>query len=44
MATANDPIVYATNAYVLKAAVQGTAPTTIINPPTPITTTTTTTR
>jgi polysaccharide export outer membrane protein len=36
MATANDPIVYATNAYALKAAINGVAPTTIVNPPTPI--------
>lgn len=37
MATANDPIIYATNAYALKAAIKGVAPTTIINPPTPVT-------
>ena len=36
MATANDPIIYATNAYALKAAINGVAPTTIVNPPTPI--------
>ena len=36
MATANDPIIYATNAYALKAAIRGVAPTTIINPPTPV--------
>lgn len=35
MATVNDPIVYATNAYALKAAAQGTA-TTIITTPVPI--------
>lgn len=36
MATANDPIIYATNGYALKAAIQG-SPTTIITTPTPIT-------
>lgn len=36
MATANDPIIYATNGYALKAAVNGNIPTTIINQPTPI--------
>jgi polysaccharide export outer membrane protein len=35
MATANDPIIYATNGYALKAAVNGTVPTTIINQPIP---------
>lgn len=39
MATVNDPIIYATNAYFLKAAINGTGATTIINTPTPITTT-----
>jgi polysaccharide biosynthesis/export protein len=37
MATANDPILYATNAYALKAAING-ATSTIITTPTPITT------
>jgi polysaccharide export outer membrane protein len=38
MATANDPILYATNGFALKAAIQGTgAATTIITTPTPIT-------
>ena len=37
MATANDPIIYATNAYALKAAINGTqSATTIITTPTPI--------
>lgn len=36
MATANDPVLYATNAYALKAAVNG-ATSTIITTPTPIT-------
>ncbi|WP_454618201.1 polysaccharide biosynthesis/export family protein [Bradyrhizobium cenepequi] len=36
MATVNDPIIYATNAYALKAATAGT-PSTIITTPTPIT-------
>ena len=35
MATANDPIIYATNAYALKAASRGAA-STIITTPTPI--------
>jgi polysaccharide export outer membrane protein len=39
MATANDPIIYATNGYALKAAINGTQSTTIITTPTPITTT-----
>lgn len=39
MATANDPIIYATNGYALKAAISGTSATTIITTPTPITTT-----
>jgi len=38
MATANDPIIYATNGYALKAAIQGTGTSTIITTPTPITT------
>ena len=38
MATANDPIIYATNAYALKAAINGTQTTTIITTPTPIVT------
>ena len=37
MATANDPIIYATNGFALKAAIQGTGTTTIITTPTPIT-------
>jgi polysaccharide export outer membrane protein len=37
MATVNDPIIYATNGYALKAAAKGTnAATTIITTPTPI--------
>ena len=40
MATVNDPIIYATNFYALKAAASGTGSTTIITTPTPITTTT----
>jgi polysaccharide biosynthesis/export protein len=41
MATVNDPIIYATNAYALKAAISGGGQaTTIINTPTPIVTTT----
>jgi len=39
LATVNDPIIYATNFYALKAAASGTGSTTIINTPTPITTT-----
>jgi polysaccharide export outer membrane protein len=39
MATVNDPIIYATNAYALKAAINGVSPT-IITTPTPITTVT----
>ena len=39
MATANDPIIYATNAYALKAAINGNPTTTIITTPTPIVTT-----
>jgi polysaccharide export outer membrane protein len=38
MATANDPILYATNFYALKAAANGTGTTTVITGPTPITT------
>jgi polysaccharide export outer membrane protein len=40
MATVNDPIIYATNGFALKAAIQGTGTTTIITTPTPITTVT----
>jgi polysaccharide export outer membrane protein len=40
MATANDPIIYATNGYALKAAINGTQSTTVITTPTPITATT----
>jgi polysaccharide export outer membrane protein len=36
MATANDPIIYATNGYALKAAMSGAQPTTIITTPQPI--------
>ena len=36
MATANDPIIYATNGYALKAATQGVQTTTILTTPTPI--------
>ena len=36
MATANDPIIYATNGYALKAAMSGGQSTTIITTPTPI--------
>jgi polysaccharide biosynthesis/export protein len=39
MATANDPIIYATNGYALKAAINGTSTSTIITTPTPIATT-----
>jgi polysaccharide export outer membrane protein len=39
MATANDPIIYATNGYALKAAINGTGTSTIITTPTPITAT-----
>ena len=39
MATANDPIIYATNAYALKAAINGTGgTTTVVTTPTPIVT------
>jgi polysaccharide biosynthesis/export protein len=38
MATANDPIIYATNGFALKAAVEGTQTTTVITTPVPITT------
>jgi polysaccharide biosynthesis/export protein len=37
LATANDPIIYATNGYALKAATHGTGSGTIITTPTPIT-------
>jgi polysaccharide export outer membrane protein len=37
MATANDPIIYATNGYALKAATAGSSSNTIITTPTPIT-------
>ncbi|WP_083754859.1 polysaccharide biosynthesis/export family protein [Bradyrhizobium murdochi] len=40
MATVNDPIIYATNFFALKAAASGTGTTTIITTPPPITTTT----
>ena len=40
LATVNDPIIYATNFYALKAAASGTGSTTIITTPQPITTTT----
>jgi polysaccharide export outer membrane protein len=40
MATVNDPIIYATNAYALKAAASGTGTTTIITTPQPIVNTT----
>jgi polysaccharide export outer membrane protein len=43
MATANDPIIYATNGFALKAAINGTGTSTIITTPTPIVTTTTVT-
>jgi polysaccharide export outer membrane protein len=36
MATANDPIIYATNGFALKAAINGTQSSTIITTPTPI--------
>jgi polysaccharide export outer membrane protein len=36
MATANDPIIYATNGYALKAATQGVQTSTILTTPTPI--------
>lgn len=39
LATVNDPVIYATNGYALKAAIQGTTSTTVITTPTPITTT-----
>ena len=38
MATANDPIIYATNGYALKGAINGTQSTTIITTPQPIAT------
>lgn len=37
MATANDPIIYATNGFALRNAIQGTAGTTVITTPVPIT-------
>lgn len=37
MATANDPIIYATNGYVLRNTAQGIGSTTVITTPTPIT-------
>lgn len=37
MATVNDPIIYATNGYALKAAIKGVGSSTIITTPTPIT-------
>src|SRR4051812_3541202 len=40
LATVNDPIIYATNAYALKGAINGSSSTTIITTPTPIATTT----
>lgn len=40
MATANDPIIYAINGFALRNAINGTATTTIVTTPTPITTTT----
>jgi polysaccharide biosynthesis/export protein len=36
MATANDPIIYATNGYALKAAINGTSSSTILTTPTPL--------
>src|SRR5262249_41633013 len=38
MATANDPIIYATNGFILKNTIQGVGSTTVITTPTPITT------
>src|ERR1700730_6317650 len=38
MATVNDPIIYATNGFALKAAINGTGASTIITTPTPIAT------
>jgi polysaccharide biosynthesis/export protein len=38
MATVNDPIIYATNGFVLKNTIQGTGTTTVLTTPTPITT------
>ena len=40
MATVNDPIVYTTNAYTLKQAIQGTGNVTTITTPTPLSSTT----
>ena len=39
LATVNDPLIYATNGWVLSSAIKGTGATTVINTPTPITTT-----
>jgi polysaccharide export outer membrane protein len=39
LATVNDPIIYATNGFVLNSAISGTGSTTVITTPTPITTT-----
>jgi len=36
--TVNDPIIYATNGFVLKNTIQGTGTTTVLTTPTPITT------
>jgi polysaccharide export outer membrane protein len=36
MATANDPIIYATNGFILRNTIQGTGSTTVITTPTPI--------
>jgi polysaccharide export outer membrane protein len=41
MATANDPIIYATNGFALRNVAQGTGSSTVITTPTPITTTAT---
>jgi hypothetical protein len=40
MATVNDPIVYTTNAYTLKQAIQGSGNVTTITTPTPLSNTT----
>lgn len=39
MATVNDPVIYATNGFVLNSAIKGTGSTTVITTPTPISTT-----
>ena len=39
LATVNDPLIYATNGWVLSSAIKGTGATTVINTPTPISTT-----